>query len=109
MVAGLTDKIERLQLSRADHAAVNHLEDRIAGLVEKLDASDARLSHLEAIERGLAELLIHLEHQRLPHADRLRRLRCGSTPTASSATCDARRNCLKRYMEPSAMWSTASP
>src|SRR5262249_27769105 len=40
-----------------------------------LDASDARLSHLEAIERGLAELLIHLEHQRLPNL-----ARAGSPP-----------------------------
>ncbi len=68
VVHGLTDKLERLQLSRGDHAAVGHLEDRIVKLVEKLDASDARLNHLEAIERGLAELLIHLEHQRVPQA-----------------------------------------
>src|SRR5262249_17433756 len=66
VVKGLTDKIERLQLSRGDHVALGHLEDRIVKLVEKLDASDARLNHLEAIERGLAELLIHLEHQRVP-------------------------------------------
>ena len=64
VVAGLVDKIERIQLSRGDQAALGHLEDRIAKLVEKLDASDARLNHLEAIERGLAELLIHLEQQR---------------------------------------------
>jgi localization factor PodJL len=67
---GLTDKLEQLQLTPGDHTAVHHLEDRIAALVEKLDASDARLSHLEAIERGLAELLIHIEHQRLPNAMR---------------------------------------
>ena len=67
MVKGLIDKIDRLQISRGDHAAFGHLEERIATLVEKLDASDARLNHLEALERGLAELLIHLEHQRLPH------------------------------------------
>jgi localization factor PodJL len=66
VVAGLVDKIERVQLTRGDQAAVGHLEDRIAKLVEKLDASDARLNHLEAIERGLAELLVHLEHQRAP-------------------------------------------
>ena len=30
-------------------------------LVEKLDASDARLDHLDAIERGLADLLIQME------------------------------------------------
>ena len=70
VIKGLVDKIERVQLTRADHAALGHLEDRIAKLVEKLDASDARLNHLEAIERGLAELLIHLEHQRVPNLSR---------------------------------------
>ena len=70
VVAGLIDKIERVQLNRGDQAALGHLEDRIAKLVEKLDASDSRLNHLEAIERGLAELLIHLEHQRVPHLAR---------------------------------------
>ncbi|MET0539262.1 MAG: hypothetical protein ABWZ64_15175 [Xanthobacteraceae bacterium] len=66
VIKGLAEKIERVQLTRADPAAMGHLEERIAKLVEKLDASDARLNQLEAIERGLAELLIHLEHQRLP-------------------------------------------
>jgi localization factor PodJL len=66
VVEGLADKLERLNLARGDQAAVGLLEDRIAKLVEKLDASDARLVNLETIERGLAELLIHLEHQRLP-------------------------------------------
>ncbi len=70
VIKGLVDKIERVQLTRGDHAALGHLEDRIAKLVEKLDASDARLNHLEAIERGLAELLIHLEHHRVPNLAR---------------------------------------
>jgi localization factor PodJL len=70
VIKGLVDKIERVQLTRGDHAALGQLEDRIAKLVEKLDASDARLNHLEAIERGLAELLIHLEHQRVPNLAR---------------------------------------
>ena len=51
-------------------------------LVEKLDASDARLDHLDAIERGLADLLIQIEGQRMaaprggiesPDADALKR------------------------------------
>jgi localization factor PodJL len=71
VVAGLIDKIERVQLTRGDQAALGHLEDRIAKLVEKLDASDARLNHLESIERGLAELLVHLEHQRMPSLARV--------------------------------------
>jgi localization factor PodJL len=65
---GLTDKLEQFQLSRSDQTAVVHLEDRITTLVQKLDASDSRLSHLESIERGLAELLTQMEQQRLPNA-----------------------------------------
>jgi localization factor PodJL len=72
LVKGLIDKIELIQVSRGENnAAAAHLEDRIGKLVEKLDASDARLSHLEAIERGLAELLIHIEHQRVPNLARM--------------------------------------
>ena len=60
----LVDRLEGLSLSRADQTALGALEDRIAKLVAKLDASDARLNHLETIEHALAELLIHLEQQR---------------------------------------------
>ena len=70
VVEGLTDKIERLQFTRADQAAVGRLEERIAALVEKLDVSDHRLSHLETIEHGLGELLSHLEDQRIQAAAR---------------------------------------
>jgi localization factor PodJL len=70
VINGLVDKVERVQLTRGEHAALGHLEDRIVMLVEKLDASDARLNHLEAIERGLAELLIHLEQQRMANSGR---------------------------------------
>jgi localization factor PodJL len=64
MLAGLIEKLEWVQLTHTDHAALAHLEDRIAALVQRFDASDARLDHLEAIERGLADLLVHLEQMR---------------------------------------------
>jgi localization factor PodJL len=64
LVGSLSDKIEKLQGSREDNVAFGHLEDRIVKLVEKLDASDSRLTHLEAIERGLADLLVHIEEIR---------------------------------------------
>ncbi len=57
LLAGLIEKLEWVQLTHTDHAALAHLEDRIATLVQRFDASDARLGHLEAIERGLADLL----------------------------------------------------
>src|SRR5689334_21027311 len=64
LVGSLTDKIEKLQSSRGDNVAFGHLEDRIVKLVEKLDASDSRLTHLEVIERGLGDLLVHIEEIR---------------------------------------------
>jgi localization factor PodJL len=64
IVKSLVDKIEKVQLSRGDHMALGHLENRIAQLVERLDASDQRFGHLESIERGLVDLLVHLEEMR---------------------------------------------
>ena len=64
LVQSLSDKIEQIQQRRGDNVAVDHLEDRIVSLVERLDASDSRLSHLESIERGLADLLVHIEDMR---------------------------------------------
>ncbi len=61
LVGSLSDKIEKLQSSRGGDVAFGHLEDRIVKLVEKLDASDSRLAHLETIERGLADLLVNVE------------------------------------------------
>ena len=64
LVESLSDKIEQVQHSRDNGDAFGHLEDRILKLVEKLDASDSRLGHLEALERGLADLLMHAEANR---------------------------------------------
>ena len=73
LVQSLTDKIEQIQESRGDTPAIGHLEDRIVHLVERLDASDSRLGHLEAIERGLGDLLVQIDDMRnSKHADALR-------------------------------------
>ncbi len=64
LVHSLSSKIEQLQMSKGDTFAAGHLEDRIVKLVERLDQSDNRLVHLEAIERGLADVLIHIEEIR---------------------------------------------
>jgi localization factor PodJL len=71
VIGALSDKLEQMHLSRGDHVAMGHLEDRIAKLVEKLDASDNRLDHLSAIERGLADLLVRLDELRSAGAIRL--------------------------------------
>jgi len=53
-----------VQLTHTDRTALGHLEDRIAGLVRRLDASDARFGLLEGVERGLADLLVYVEQLR---------------------------------------------
>ena len=63
-LANSINSIDQIQRSHGNSDALGHLEDRIVKLVEKLDASDSRLSHLEGIERGLADLLVHVEDMR---------------------------------------------
>jgi localization factor PodJL len=64
LLSGLIEKLEWVQLTHTDHAALSNLEDRIAQFMKRLDASDAKLGNLEAVERGLADLLVHLEQVR---------------------------------------------
>ena len=64
LLSGLIEKLEWVQLTHTDHAALGALEDRIAQLIKRLDASDARLGNLEAVERGMADLLVHIEQIR---------------------------------------------
>lgn len=64
LVKAVNEKLDQIQLSRGDKAAFGHLEDRIVNLVEKLDASDTRLNHLGAVERGIADLLVRIEQVR---------------------------------------------
>ena len=64
LLAGLIEKLEWVQLTHTDHAALGQLEDRIAQLVKRLDTSDARLGNLDAVERGLADLLVHIDQIR---------------------------------------------
>jgi localization factor PodJL len=63
LVRGLADKIEKLEPNRGDTIAFGQLEDRIARLVDRLDASGSRFSQLESIERGLTDVLVHFEEQ----------------------------------------------
>ncbi len=64
LLSSLIEKLERAQLTPTDQTALAHLEDRIAALVKKLDASDARLGLLEGVERGLADLLVYIDQLR---------------------------------------------
>ncbi len=60
MVRTLGDKIESLRTSRNDGGDIGQLDGRITQLVQKLEASESRLGNLDAIERGMQELLGYL-------------------------------------------------
>lgn len=83
MVRTLGDKIERLHAAGSDHPALAQLEGRITQLVNKLDVSEARLGNLDAIERGMKELLAYL-------AD-MRRDRTPDRPPVDAIARDVRR------------------
>jgi localization factor PodJL len=67
LLVGLVAKLESAQFRHIDDAALAHLEDRVTMLVKRLDAADAKLAHLDAFERGLADLLVHIERMRAPN------------------------------------------
>ena len=60
MVRTLGDKIESLRTSRNEGADIGQLDSRISQLVQKLEASESRLGNLDAIERGMKELMGYL-------------------------------------------------
>jgi localization factor PodJL len=86
LLSGLIEKLEWVQLTHTDHAALAHLEDRIATLVQRFDASDQHLGHLEAVERGIADLLMHIEELRGSNVlGEPRRLAVAQAPVAAHA------------------------
>ena len=60
LLESLCEKIDDLRQARVERIALDHLENLVAKLVGRLDATESRLGHLDAIERGLADLLVHI-------------------------------------------------
>jgi localization factor PodJL len=62
----LSDTMEKLESVRrtTDPSAFKRLEERIAQLIGRLDASDARLGKLASVERGVTDLLTQMEQFR---------------------------------------------
>jgi localization factor PodJL len=73
----------------ADHPAFERIESKILGLAQKLDASDARLDSLGAVERSMADLMFQLKETRaaaLEEAERAARAVAGEMLANSGAT-----------------------
>jgi hypothetical protein len=71
VVQKLTDRLEAVEVHSADQGALKKLETLIVGLVEKLDASEAQLSRLDGVERGVSELLEQINALRAQNEKKL--------------------------------------
>jgi localization factor PodJL len=60
-LSGLTDKLAAFEQAPRDVPALDRIEQRLAQLVERLEASEHRPGQLEAIERTLADRLANIE------------------------------------------------
>jgi len=88
----LASRLESVEVRSADHDALRNLEGRIVGLVEKLDASEARLSRLDGVERGVGELLEQINGLRTQNENKLQAIHqelIESTTRAVSAPAEA--------------------
>ena len=63
LLSGVMEKLDSLRLG-ANDPAFKRLEERIGQLIGRLDASDARLGNITAVERGVTDLLAHMEKLR---------------------------------------------
>jgi localization factor PodJL len=77
------------QLSQSDKLALSSIEDRIVKLAGKLDDSDAWLTRLGTIERGIGDLLVYLEEQRKSALPETAHDRMNGESAATSATAAA--------------------
>jgi localization factor PodJL len=78
-VRALAEKLDRMRAPQGDQVAAAGIEDRIVTLAAKLDASAAWLERLDAIERGMADLLVYLDELRRNAAQ-------GQKPEAAAAS-----------------------
>jgi localization factor PodJL len=64
LLSTLIEKLELVRQTATDPSVFKRLEEQIAKLIGRLEASDAQLGNLAAIERTLADLLTHIDKLR---------------------------------------------
>jgi len=64
LLSSLIEKLEWVRQTATDPSVFKRLEERIEQLIGRLEASDAQLGNLAAIERTLADLLAHIDQLR---------------------------------------------
>src|SRR5262249_28910726 len=69
MIEGLADQLQRLDLGETYRAHLGQIENQIAILADRIQASEARFGHADLIERGLADLRLQIEEVRVDAGD----------------------------------------
>jgi len=83
-VRALSDRLDRMPVGNDSASAFAHLEQRVAYLLERLEASaDHRGGNLGRVEDGLQDILRHLETQQASFAALAESSRSGAEPPAS--------------------------
>ncbi len=64
-VRAISDRLDHLQVGNDSASSLNHVEQRVHHLLERLENSEGRGGNLSRVEEGLADVLRHLEQQRV--------------------------------------------
>src|SRR5262249_42186414 len=64
-VRAISDRLDHLQVGNDSASSLNHVEQRIQHLLERLENTEARGNNFSRVEEGLAGILRHLEQQRI--------------------------------------------
>jgi localization factor PodJL len=67
-VRTISDRLDHLQVGNDSASSLNHVEQRVHHLLERLEMSDSRGGNLARVEEGLSDILRHLETQRVSGA-----------------------------------------
>jgi len=71
VIKRLADRLEAIQIPAVDPATLKNLEQRVAGLADKLDASQDRLGRIDLVERGMGEVAQQLKELRAQNEKKL--------------------------------------
>jgi localization factor PodJL len=63
-VRAISDRLDHLQVGNDSTASLNHVEQRVHHLLERLENVEGRGGNFSRVEEGLADILRHLEQQR---------------------------------------------
>jgi localization factor PodJL len=68
-VRAISDRLDHLQVGNDSASSLNHVEQRVHHLLERLESTEGRGGNFTRVEEGLSDILRHLEQQRVNAAE----------------------------------------